>query len=175
MKNSLKIGILALSLITVASHTEAATHSADKPAHTKHTDQKKTNHHNTLKKIRHIRHKNRHTQRSDNMNGIASWYGYESGPRYRRRPRTANGEFFNPNALTAAHPTLPFGTLVTVTNQSNHKTITVRINDRGPFVSGRVIDLSRAAAKAIGMKGIQRVSLSVEKFLNKYSTKPTTT
>ncbi|GIF65274.1 hypothetical protein Ais01nite_33090 [Asanoa ishikariensis] len=62
---------------------------------------------------------------------------------------TANGEAFNPDALTAAHKTLPFNTRVRVTNPSNGKSVVVRINDRGPFVSGRCIDLSRAAFAAI--------------------------
>jgi rare lipoprotein A len=84
--------------------------------------------------------------------GIASFY---SGG------RTANGERMNPSALTAAHRTLPFGTRVTVTNQHNGRSVVVRINDRGPYISGRVIDLSPAAARAIGVNGIAMVSLSV--------------
>jgi rare lipoprotein A len=67
----------------------------------------------------------------------------------------------NGGALTAAHRTLPFGTMVTVVNNSNGRTVVVRINDRGPFVRGRVIDLSPAAARAIGIGGLAPVSLSV--------------
>ena len=85
--------------------------------------------------------------------GIASFY---SGL------RTANGERMNPSALTAAHRSLPFGTRVTITNQHTGRSVVVRINDRGPFIRGRVIDLSPAAARAIGVDGIARVSLSVE-------------
>jgi rare lipoprotein A len=85
--------------------------------------------------------------------GIASFY---SGG------RTANGERMNPTAFTAAHRTLPFGTRVTVTNQHTGRSVVVRINDRGPFIRGRVIDLSPAAARAIGVNGIAVVSLSVE-------------
>lgn len=85
------------------------------------------------------------------FNGVASWYG--SGR------QTANGERFNPNGLTAAHRTLPFGTHVRVTNHNNGRSVIVRINDRGPFVGGRAIDLARGAARAIGMGGTQRVSL----------------
>jgi rare lipoprotein A len=66
----------------------------------------------------------------------------------------------NPGALTAAHPSLPFGTKVRVTNRHTGRSVIVRINDRGPFVKGRVIDLSPAAAKAIGVGGIGQVSLS---------------
>ncbi len=75
--------------------------------------------------------------------GSASWYALTS--------RTASGERMNPALLTAAHRTLPFGTKVKVTNQNNGRAVVVRINDRGPFIKGRVIDLSKAAAREIGM------------------------
>lgn len=86
--------------------------------------------------------------------GIASWYG----PGFHNR-LTANGERYNMNALTAAHRTLPFGTMVLVKNTVTGKTVTVRINDRGPYIKGRIIDLSRAAARELGIVGIQRVAL----------------
>jgi rare lipoprotein A len=75
--------------------------------------------------------------------------------------RTASGEAMDPAALTAAHRTLPFGTEVTVINHDNGRTVVVRINDRGPFVRGRVIDLSPAAARALGVDGLAPVSLVV--------------
>lgn len=78
--------------------------------------------------------------------GEASWYG----PGFAGRP-TANGEVFDPLQLTAAHPTLPFGTRVEVRNLDTGRSVVVRINDRGPFVGDRIIDLSRAAAEAIGL------------------------
>jgi rare lipoprotein A len=78
--------------------------------------------------------------------GRASWYGY----RFQGR-RTASGERFNAGAYTAAHRRLPFGTRVKVTNIRNGRSVVVRINDRGPYARGRVIDLSKAAAQAIGM------------------------
>ena len=78
--------------------------------------------------------------------GIASWYGRE----YDGRP-TASGEIFDSSALTAAHPSLPFGTRLVVTNQHNNKSVTVRVNDRGPFVPARIIDVSRAAAELLDM------------------------
>lgn len=78
--------------------------------------------------------------------GNASYYG----SRFHGR-RTANGERFNMNAMTAAHKSLPFGTKVRVTNRRNGKSVVVRINDRGPYAHGRVIDLSKAAASRIGM------------------------
>ena len=79
--------------------------------------------------------------------GVASWYG----PGFHGR-RTANGERFDMHELTAAHKTLPFGTRVLVHNPRTGKEVVVRINDRGPFIKGRVIDLSKAAAKALGLK-----------------------
>ena len=78
--------------------------------------------------------------------GLASWYGGKFHGR-----RTASGERFDMNALTAAHPSLPFGTRVLVRNPRNGREVAVRINDRGPFTGGRIIDLSRAAAQAIGL------------------------
>ncbi|MHB2209783.1 septal ring lytic transglycosylase RlpA family protein [Methylobacterium sp. CM6257] len=87
--------------------------------------------------------------------GVASWYG----PGFNGRT-TANGERFNTHALTAAHRTLPFGTKVRVTNKSNGRSVVVRINDRGPYVGGRVIDLSNASARALGMSGLAKVSLA---------------
>jgi rare lipoprotein A len=86
--------------------------------------------------------------------GIASVYSYESGN------RTASGERLQPSQLTAAHRTLPFGTKVRVTNHRNGRTVTVRINDRGPFVRGRVIDLTPAAASALGFSGLAPVTVT---------------
>jgi rare lipoprotein A len=74
--------------------------------------------------------------------------------------RTANGETFNTNALTAAHKTLPFGTQVRVKNERTGKSVVVRINDRGPYAYGRVIDLSKAAAEAVGISGVGQVTLA---------------
>lgn len=84
--------------------------------------------------------------------GIASYYG----PGFHGR-RTASGERFNQNAMTAAHRTLPFGSRVRVVNLGNGKAVVVRVTDRGPFVRGRVIDLSAGAARAIGVKGLGKV------------------
>ena len=77
--------------------------------------------------------------------GMASWYSYPTGTRH-----TADGEWFDAGKLTAAHKTLPLPSFVQVTNLENGRSITVRVNDRGPFVSGRIIDLSRAAADKLG-------------------------
>jgi peptidoglycan lytic transglycosylase len=84
---------------------------------------------------------------------VASHYGYSGG-------QTASGEPMNPSAMTAAHRTKPVGSHVTVTLPSTGRSVTVRINDRGPFVKGRCIDLSTGAVRALGMFGIALVSLS---------------
>ena len=73
--------------------------------------------------------------------------------------RTASGERFDQHALTAAHPTLPFGSLVRVTNRRNGRSVVVRINDRGPFVHGRIIDLTPAGARALGFSGLAPVEI----------------
>ncbi len=83
--------------------------------------------------------------------GKASWYALTS--------KTASGERMNPSAMTAAHRSLPFGTKVRVTNSRNGKSVIVRINDRGPFVRGRVIDLSKAAAGRLGFIGAGHTSV----------------
>jgi rare lipoprotein A len=88
--------------------------------------------------------------------GEASWYG----PGFQGR-NTASGEVFDTNEMTAAHRTLPFGTIVRVYSSSTARCAFVRINDRGPFIDGRVIDLSRAAADAIGMESVAPVQLEV--------------
>ncbi len=87
--------------------------------------------------------------------GGASWYALHS--------RTASGERMNPGAMTAAHKTLKFGTTVRVTNSRTGKSVVVRINDRGPFVRGRIIDLSKGAAKKIGMLGSGHAKVCVAK------------
>lgn len=92
------------------------------------------------------------------VRGLASWYG----ERFQGRP-TASGEAFDMYGHTAAHKTLPFGTVVRVRDVETRKTVVVRINDRGPFVAGRVIDLSYAAARDLGMiqDGVREVELKV--------------
>ena len=112
-------------------------------------------------KVHSKRHLSQHgsTQTGSGTSGVASVYaskrdGYAGG-------RTASGERVQSGALTAAHKTLPFGTMVRVTNRRNNKSVVVRINDRGPFVRGRVIDLTPAGAHAIGMSGLAPVTLAV--------------
>jgi rare lipoprotein A len=91
------------------------------------------------------------------LTGVASWYG----PGFHGRT-TANGERYNMNELTAAHKSLKFGTKVRVTNGKNGKSVVVRINDRGPYVASRIIDLSKGAAQAIDMIGPGTASVTVE-------------
>ena len=92
------------------------------------------------------------------LEGLASWYGVDFNGRL-----TASGEVYDMYGMTAAHKTLPLGTMVKVHNIDNGKSIKVRVNDRGPYVAGRVIDLSRKAARALGMRenGTAHVRLEV--------------
>jgi rare lipoprotein A len=97
---------------------------------------------------------------AETMRGVASWYGEEFAGR-----TTANGEIFDPLQFTAAHRTLPFGTVLDVTNPKTSQTVRVRINDRGPYIGGRIIDLSYAAAQRIGLiePGIGEITFAVVK------------
>jgi rare lipoprotein A len=90
--------------------------------------------------------------------GMVSWYGAQ----FHLRP-TASGERFDLNAMTMAHPTLPFGTRVRVTNLRNGRSVVVRVNDRGPFVGHRIADLSQAAASSLGMmnRGVAKARLEI--------------
>ena len=94
--------------------------------------------------------------RANIQEGNVSWYGAQFHDR-----QTANGERFNMAALTMAHPTLPFGTRVRVTNLGNGRSVVVRVNDRGPFVGHRIADVSRGAAAQLGMvsRGVARVRI----------------
>ena len=89
------------------------------------------------------------------LSGSASWYQHGS--------KTANGESFKPDGMTAAHRTLPFGTKLKVTNLRNGKIVHVRVNDRGPFTGGRILDVSRGAARQLGMisSGTAKVKIEV--------------
>jgi rare lipoprotein A len=89
--------------------------------------------------------------------GIASWYGTEF-----EGHATASGELFNPSQLTAAHPSLPFGSMLRITNTQNNRQVTVRVNDRGPFVNTRIIDVSRAAAEALDILATGTAPVVVE-------------
>ncbi len=101
------------------------------------------------------------------IQGMASWYG----PKFAGR-LTANGEIFDPSELTAAHKTLAFGTIVRVTNVTNNLSVIVRINDRGPFVKQRVIDLSRFAAEQIDMIGPGTAEVIIEEVVSEVEISP---
>jgi rare lipoprotein A len=102
-------------------------------------------------------HAHHHAERTAGQVVRASWYG-----NYHRMHHTANGEVFNRNAFTAAHKTLPFGTLLKVTNMRNGRSTVVRVNDRGPYVAGRSIDVTYAAARRLGMLGSGVARLRLE-------------
>ena len=95
-------------------------------------------------------------ERAPDQSGIASIYSTDSGS------RTASGTRLDPKALTAAHRTLPFGSRVRVLNKKNGRSVVVTINDRGPFIRGRVIDLTPAGARALGFSGLTKVALDIE-------------
>ena len=110
------------------------------------------------------RHGRRHVARSNYEDGGSAHSGQSGLASYYWEPqRLASGGWFNPNGMTAAHKTLPFGTKVRITHQGSGRSVTVTINDRGPYVAGRIIDLSSAAAGALGIKGagVAHVSLAV--------------
>ena len=138
--------ILTMSLSSIAATKKTAT----KKTTSKNTTAKKT----TTKKAT----SKKTTASKTYQTGIASFYGGKWHGR-----KTANGEIFNTNSLTAAHKTLPFNTRVKVTNLSNGKSVIVRINNRGPYTKGRIIDLSTAAFSAIEntKKGITKVQLQI--------------
>jgi rare lipoprotein A len=94
--------------------------------------------------------------RAEAQSGVASVYSTESGS------RTASGARLNPGALTAAHRSLPFGSKVKVTNRRNGRSVVVTVNDRGPFVRGRIIDVTPAAASALGFSGLTQVTVERE-------------
>ncbi|MBN8912899.1 MAG: septal ring lytic transglycosylase RlpA family protein [Rhizobiales bacterium] len=123
-----------------------------KAAHKKSAYKKSTRKHVTYKKAKRTDASGSY---GGGSHGMASYYW--------QGQMTASGARFNPGGLTAAHRTLPFGTRVLVTNRNNGRSVTVTINDRGPFIKGRIIDLSRGAAGVIGMtqSGVAPVSISV--------------
>jgi rare lipoprotein A (peptidoglycan hydrolase) len=163
--------IASISLLFVVLIGDVAAKSI--PAHHKITKHK--SHNTTLEKKstsnKRIKHKNNsqphkshlhnvvshesHLSNSRKMVGIASYYGYESGK------ITAMGTRFNPLGLTAAHKTIPLSSKVKVTNLKNNKSIIVTINDRGPYVRGRMLDLSLGAARAIKLDGVGKVSIEI--------------
>lgn len=117
----------------------------------------------TYRKTSNATSQKKYSQKSSKKSySVASGGGYSGMASYYWQPqRVASGGWFNPNAMTAAHKTLPFGTKVRVTNRNNGRSVVVTINDRGPYIKGRVIDLSRAAAQQVGMTGSGVAPVSV--------------
>ncbi len=138
--------------------------SSQQPYKTKYTS--KARHKSTMKKyiVHGKRYKPSYVKVGQVMNGISSWYGPNFHGKY-----TSNGEVYNMNARTAAHKTWPMDTMIKVRNIQNGKSTIVRINDRGPFVRGRIIDCSYRAGKEIGLDsmGIAKVSIQVLGFAGK--------
>jgi rare lipoprotein A len=132
----------------------SATFSAQAASHHRHRHHYYHHHHYSYHHHHHHRPTKHHYGHGSGGGGIASVYGYTGS-------RTASGERTRPSGLTAAHRTLPFGTRVRVTNKRNGRSVVVRINDRGPFVRGRVIDLTPAGAHALGFSGLAPVVLAV--------------
>jgi rare lipoprotein A len=137
----LRTSVIAFAIIAVATGATGASAKSFKHRHHHHAAER---HHSR------DGHSGAHHQA-----GIASVYSTGSGS------GTASGQRLNPHALTAAHRSLPFGTKVRVTNKRNGRSVTVTINDRGPFVHGRVIDLTPAGARALGFSGLTPVTLDV--------------
>lgn len=128
------------------AHKSKVSHKASHAKHA-HRSAKRSKHAQRSSKRRHVASGGRHS-------GMASYYW--------QGQKTASGARFNPNGLTAAHRSLPFGTRVRVTNRNNGRSVVVIINDRGPFIAGRIIDLSRGAAKVIAMTGSGVAPVSIE-------------
>jgi rare lipoprotein A len=143
-------GALALSAAALAG-------CAQSPVHTSRSDWSAPARQTSLLRIKH-----RHTDVATTGSlpqggsvGVASFYT--------EGERTANGERINPNALTAAHPTLPFGTHLRITSVASGRSVVVRVNDRGPFLKGRAVDVSYSAAKQLGIteRGVAKVKMEV--------------
>jgi rare lipoprotein A (peptidoglycan hydrolase) len=153
MKNSLIILVLITSLLpslTLAKAHKTTHHVVVKKDVPKHVKKESVKHSKVKMVVKHP------TKKSTKNIGLASYYGRK----FHGKP-TASGEIFNQNALTAAHRSIPLQSKVKVTNLKNNKSVVVKINDRGPWVKNRIMDLSKGAAKEIGIDGVQRVSLEV--------------
>lgn len=174
MRSTIAVAAFALAGITAAAMPANAASKCEGAAHVCGHLHKKATYRKSSYKTYHKSSQSRYAYRTSRQHyaqGSSRKRHYASGggsgggmaSYYWEGQRTASGARFNPDGLTAAHRSLPFGTRVRVTNQSNGQSVVVTINDRGPFVGGRVIDLSRGAARAISMTGagVARVSLQV--------------
>ncbi|WP_045836826.1 septal ring lytic transglycosylase RlpA family protein [Hyphomicrobium sp. 99] len=155
MRSTIAIAAFAFAGMSAAAVPAMASSSHHKATYHKASYQKKA-HYSSKGSRKHYAQGNARKHVGGSASGGMASYYWEG-------QQTASGARFNPEGMTAAHRTLPFGTRVRVTNQSNGQSVVVTINDRGPFVGGRVIDLSRGAARKINMTGagVARVSLEV--------------
>lgn len=167
MRNFLYAATAALTLGLVSAPANASIWECQGPVASCAKSSNTVKHAYAPKKVKHYASQKAHSSKrvasksksksysGGSMSGMASYYWEPQA--------LASGGRFNPNAMTAAHKTLPFGTKVRVTNRNNGRSVVVTINDRGPYVGGRIIDLSKAAASAVGMtaSGVAPVSVSI--------------
>lgn len=177
MKNSMKISLLvSASICSMVAISGCSSRSQwrDTGSYTPTAHTSAARHKATMRSynVRGKRYNPTYVRVNDTMRGISSWYG----PNFHGK-QTSNGERYDMHAMTAAHKTWPMDTMVRVDNLKNGKSVVVRINDRGPFVSGRVIDCSYAAGRAIGLdkSGIAPVKLTVLGFAGEVYKAPTPT
>jgi peptidoglycan lytic transglycosylase len=149
--------MLGAGLLAACAQSSVATRNFEAPGASRHAS---LQHYRTSSGTRVATARHTPFARHRNPGGTASG-GIASF--YTEGTQTASGEKFDPNELTAAHPTLPFGTRLRVTNVATGKSVTVRVNDRGPYVRGRVVDVTYSAAESLGMvnKGVTNVKLDV--------------
>ena len=168
MKPHFSFTLIIALLTSTTFFSGCASKKVQKPYKTKFTS--KARHKSTMRcyTVRGKRYSPTYVKVGQVMKGVSSWYGPNFHGKY-----TSNGEVYNMHARTAAHKTWPMDTMVKVTNLQNGKTTTVRINDRGPFVRGRIIDCSYKAGKEIGLDrmGIAKVSIEVVGFAGKVESK----
>ena len=149
----------AIPLLAAALAAASLAACSSSPATNERTELRTT--HRPIATNRHATAVRKHTPYASNTGGHVASHGIASF--YKTGTLTANGERFDANQLTAAHPTLPFGTKLRVTNIATGQAVTVRVNDRGPFTRGRIVDVSYSAAESLGMvgNGVAKVKLDV--------------
>lgn len=140
--------------VTVAPRSAYRTRNTRRSRETRRARRSTSTRNRRASSRRSTRQSGRYARRGGSLRGLASYYWQPQ--------RVASGGWFNPNALTAAHKSLPFGTRVRVTNMRNGRSVVVRINDRGPYIRGRIIDLSRRAATIVGMRNAGVVPVRVD-------------
>jgi rare lipoprotein A len=157
MKNLNQLLALVAVIFTSTADANVYKHwdTYSSPSYYKEANKYKSNI-NVAKDRHEIKKERKRSTKHSSFRGLSSWYG----PGFHGH-KTASGERFNQHALTAAHKTLPFGTRLKVTNMKNGSSVVVTVNDRGPYVKSRIIDLSKGAASAIGISGVAPVEIVV--------------